>query len=116
MRTPLQKGEKVLLVTHTSWIKLIAPILIGVIGWVASFFIGFLEWGWLAAGIPSLVILQALTTNPAKLLGLEKSHGAIKPGMRADIIAVRDNPLEKIETVKDVVFVMRYGKVYKKLT
>jgi imidazolonepropionase-like amidohydrolase len=34
--------------------------------------------------------------------------------MRADIVAVRDNPLEKIETVKDVVFVMRNGKVYKK--
>jgi imidazolonepropionase-like amidohydrolase len=67
---------------------------------------------WKMTGIPSLVILQALTTNPAKLLGLEKTHGAIKPGMRADIIAVRDNPLEKIETVKDVVFVMRYGKVY----
>jgi imidazolonepropionase-like amidohydrolase len=33
--------------------------------------------------------------------------------MRADIVAVRDNPLEKIETVKDVVFVMKNGKVYK---
>ena len=69
---------------------------------------------WTEAGVPPRVILQALTTNPAKLLGVEKTHGAIKPGMRADIIAVRDNPLEKIETVKDVVFVRRYGKVYKK--
>jgi imidazolonepropionase-like amidohydrolase len=71
---------------------------------------------WKMTGIPSLVILQALTTNPAKLFGLEKTHGAIRPGMRADIVAVRDNPLEKIETVKDVVFVMRYGKVYKQLS
>lgn len=70
---------------------------------------------WKQTGIPSLVILQALTVNPAKLLGVEKVRGWIKPGMRADIIAVRDNPLEKIETVKDVVFVMRNGKVYKKL-
>ena len=69
---------------------------------------------WKETGIPSLVILQALTTNPARVLGLEKTHGSIKPGMRADIIAVRYNPLEKIETVKDVVFVMRYGKIYKK--
>ena len=68
---------------------------------------------WKMTGIPSLVILQALTTNPAKLLGVEKVRGWIKPGMRADIIAVRDNPLEKIETVKNVVFVMRNGKVYK---
>lgn len=69
---------------------------------------------WKVTGIPSLVILQALTTNPARVLGVEKTRGWIKPGYRADIIAVRDNPLEKIETVKDVVFVMRFGKVYKR--
>lgn len=69
---------------------------------------------WKQTGIPALVILQALTTNAAKLLGIEKTRGWIKPGFRADIIAVRDNPLEKIETVKDVVFVMRNGKVYKR--
>ena len=68
---------------------------------------------WKETGISSLVILQALTTNPAKLLGVEKVRGSIMPGMRADIVAVRDNPLEKIETVKDVVFVMKNGKVYK---
>ena len=69
---------------------------------------------WKLTGIPSLVILQALTTNPAKLLGVSNVRGWIKPGMRADIVAVRDNPLDKIETVKNVVFVMRNGKVYKK--
>lgn len=68
---------------------------------------------WKMTGVPNLVILQALTTNAAKLLGIDKNRGWIKPGYRADIIAVRDNPLEKIETVKDVVFVMRDGKVYK---
>jgi len=68
---------------------------------------------WKETGIPSLVILQALTTNAAKLLGIEKTRGGLKPGMRADMVAVRENPLEKIETVKDVVFVMRNGKVYK---
>lgn len=68
---------------------------------------------WKMTGVPNLVILQALTTNAAKLLGIERNRGWLKPGYRADIIAVRDNPLEKIETVKDVVFVMRNGKVYK---
>lgn len=68
---------------------------------------------WKMTGIPALTILQALTTNPAKLLGIDKTHGALKPGFRADIIAVRDDPIEKIETVKDVVFVMRGGRVYK---
>lgn len=69
---------------------------------------------WKMTGIPSLTILQALTINPARLLGIEKTRGWLKPGFRADIIAIKDSPLEKIETVKDVVFVMRNGKVYKR--
>jgi imidazolonepropionase-like amidohydrolase len=68
---------------------------------------------WKMTGIPALSILQALTTNGAKLLGVEKTRGALKAGMKADIIAVKDNPLEKIETVKSVTFVMKNGKVYK---
>lgn len=68
---------------------------------------------WKMTGIPALAILQALTTNAAKLLGVEKVRGSLKVGMKGDIIAVKDNPLEKIETVKSVTFVMKNGKVYK---
>ncbi|HEY0050810.1 MAG TPA: amidohydrolase family protein [Pyrinomonadaceae bacterium] len=68
---------------------------------------------WVAAGIPPRVILQALTVNAAKLLGVEKTRGYLKAGMRADIIAVSDNPVEKIETLKNVGFVMKNGKVFK---
>lgn len=68
---------------------------------------------WKMTGLPALAILQALTTNAAKLLGVEKTRGSLKAGMKADIIAVKDNPLEKIETVKSVTFVMKNGKVYK---
>lgn len=68
---------------------------------------------WVAAGIPPRVILQALTVNAARLLGVEKTRGFLKAGMRADIIAVGDNPLEKIETLKNVSFVMKNGKVFK---
>jgi imidazolonepropionase-like amidohydrolase len=68
---------------------------------------------WKLTGLPALTILQALTTNAVKLLGIEKTRGALKAGMKADIIAVKDNPLEKIETVESVTFVMKNGKVYK---
>ncbi len=68
---------------------------------------------WKTAEIPPRIILQALTTNAAKLLGVEKTRGFLKAGMRADIIAVNDNPLEKIETLKSVVFVMKNGKMFK---
>lgn len=68
---------------------------------------------WVQAGITPRVILQAMTTNAAKLLGLEKNRGVLVAGMRADIIAVADNPLDKIETLKKVSFVMKTGKVFK---
>jgi imidazolonepropionase-like amidohydrolase len=68
---------------------------------------------WVAAGIPPRVILQALTTNAARLLGVENVRGFLKAGMRADLIAVSDNPTEKIETLKSVSFVMKNGKIFK---
>ena len=68
---------------------------------------------WKEAGIPPSVILQSLTTNAANLLGVEKTRGSLKIGMKADIIAVGDNPLNKIETLKKVSFVMKNGKIFK---
>ena len=68
---------------------------------------------WVEAGIPAPVILKALTTNAARLLGVEKERGRIEPGLAADIIATRDNPLDNIQTLKKVTFVMKEGKVFK---
>ena len=68
---------------------------------------------WVEAGIPPLLILQALTTNAARLLGVENERGALRAGMKADIIATPANPLERIGTLKSVTFVMKNGKVFK---
>jgi imidazolonepropionase-like amidohydrolase len=68
---------------------------------------------WVEAGIPASVILQALTTNAARLLGVEKERGALRVGMKADIIAAAANPLDNISTLKAVTFVMKNGKVFK---
>jgi imidazolonepropionase-like amidohydrolase len=65
------------------------------------------------AGIPNKVILQSMTTNAAKLLGVEKARGFIQPGQFADIIATPDNPLDNISTLKQISFVMKNGKVFK---
>jgi imidazolonepropionase-like amidohydrolase len=63
------------------------------------------------AGVPAPDILRAMTSNAAKLLGVEKVRGALKPGMAADIIAVSGNPLTDINLLKKVSFVMRNGVV-----
>jgi imidazolonepropionase-like amidohydrolase len=68
---------------------------------------------WVEAGIPARVILQALTTNAARLLGVEKERGALRVGMKADIIAANANPIEDINTLKAVSFVMKNGQVFK---
>ncbi len=66
-----------------------------------------------AAGMPPPAILKAMTTHAARLLGVERERGAIRPGMFADIIATPDNPLEKIDALKRVSFVMKNGAVFK---
>jgi imidazolonepropionase-like amidohydrolase len=66
------------------------------------------------AQIPAKDILKIMTTNAAKLLGVDKQRGSIKPGMYADLIATPENPLDNINTLKTVSFVMKEGTVYKK--
>ena len=65
------------------------------------------------AGIPAADILRLLTTHAAKLLGVENERGTIAQGMTADLIATADNPLDNIQALKKVTFVMREGKIYK---
>jgi imidazolonepropionase-like amidohydrolase len=63
------------------------------------------------AGVKPAQILQAMTTNAAKLMGMEKERGAIAVGYTADIVATPENPLQNIDTVRHVAFVMKGGRV-----
>ena len=65
------------------------------------------------AGIPAKDIVKIMTTNAARLLAVDKQRGAIKAGLAADIIATPENPLDSIQTLKRVSFVMKDGKVFK---
>jgi imidazolonepropionase-like amidohydrolase len=69
---------------------------------------------WKAAGIPARDILKAMTTNGYKVSETEATRGPIKVGMFADLIAVRGNPFESIDALRDVRFVMKNGKVFKR--
>jgi len=68
---------------------------------------------WMEAGIPAADTLRAMTVNAARLLGVDKERGFLKPGMAADIIATPENPIEDIRTLKRVSFVMKEGAVIK---
>ncbi len=66
------------------------------------------------AGMPAMEAIQSATITAAKILKKEKEIGQIAEGFYADIIAVDEDPTENIETLKDVKFVMKEGKIYKK--
>ncbi|MDC0029532.1 amidohydrolase family protein [Pseudomonadota bacterium] len=65
------------------------------------------------AGMSNKDALKSATIETAKLLKVEDKLGQIKPGMLADIIAVKKNPIEDISTVENVSFVMKDGVIYK---
>ena len=64
------------------------------------------------AGIPAAVALQMATIRAAEVLGVD-DQGVIETGQRADIVAVPGNPVEDIDAVLNVAFVMKDGVVYK---
>ena len=65
------------------------------------------------AGMTNQDALKSATIETAKLLRIEDKLGQIKPGMLADIIAVKQNPVEDITTVENVIFVMKDGVIFK---
>jgi imidazolonepropionase-like amidohydrolase len=65
------------------------------------------------AGMPVKDILKAATITNATILGKGDVLGQLKPGFRADIVAVKGNPLKDVTTLKDVLFVMKDGQVFK---
>ncbi|MGH7678804.1 MAG: amidohydrolase family protein, partial [Gemmatimonadaceae bacterium] len=69
---------------------------------------------WKAAGIPARDILRAMTISGYKVSETETTRGPIKVGMFADLIAVQGNPLENIDALRDVRFVLKNGKVFKR--
>jgi imidazolonepropionase-like amidohydrolase len=70
---------------------------------------------WLDAGVPPKDILKAMTTNCAELFGWTGKRGAIRAGEAADIIATPSNPLDNIQNLRKVQFVMKDGNVLKKM-
>ena len=69
---------------------------------------------WKLAGIPASYILQTMTINAAELLGIEKERGVLAASYYADIIALKKNPLEDIDAIKTIQFVMKEGKVIRR--
>ena len=64
-------------------------------------------------GMTPLQALQAATMNGAALLNWSDRIGTIEPGKFADIIAIDGDPIQDINAIEKVVFVMKDGVTFK---
>lgn len=97
MRTPLQKGEKVLLITRTSWITMIGPALITLIGLVIAYFIDFFGWG-LAVSVPAILyFLYKYFSWRVNIWGVTNHRVIDETGLLNHY--AKESPLEKINNV-----------------
>jgi imidazolonepropionase-like amidohydrolase len=63
------------------------------------------------AGFPAPAILRTMTTDAARLLGMERERGNLRPGAVADLVATEGNPLLDASALRKVSFVMKGGQV-----
>jgi imidazolonepropionase-like amidohydrolase len=59
-------------------------------------------------------IIRAMTVTGYKVSETLEKRGLIKTGLAADLIAVEGNPLERIDALRSVKFVMKNGMVFKR--
>jgi imidazolonepropionase-like amidohydrolase len=62
-------------------------------------------------GMSPIETIQSATINTARLLKIDSILGSIEVGKMADIIAIDGNPIDDINTMEKVVFIMKEGKV-----
>ncbi len=65
------------------------------------------------AGMPAGEALQSATVSAAELLGESENLGSIEAGKLADVVAYPSSPIDDINVMGNVAFVMKAGKVFK---
>lgn len=65
------------------------------------------------SGVDPMAAMVSANSLGAQALNMADQIGSIAPGLQADIIALKGDPLKDIAAVRQVVFVMKGGIVYK---
>jgi len=64
-------------------------------------------------GMSPMDALLSATSVAADHMGLSQDVGALAPGRIADLIAVKGNPLDNLDLLRDVPLVIQQGKIIK---
>ena len=64
-------------------------------------------------GMEPMDAIRSATTTTAELLGIQDKLGSIEVGKLADLVAVSGDPIENIDSMLNVSFVMKEGKIYR---
>ena len=65
------------------------------------------------AGMTPLQALRSATIEPAGLLGAQDEIGSLEAGKYADVVAVDGDPTQDIKALRNILLVMKGGKVYR---
>jgi imidazolonepropionase-like amidohydrolase len=63
-------------------------------------------------GFSNREILQCVTINNAKIVGMADKIGSVEAGKYADLVILKENPLEKIEACRKPHIVIKNGEIY----
>ena len=63
------------------------------------------------AGMTFQQILASLTTAPAEKFGDSAQLGRIAPGFAADLVVLKGDPSQDVETFGSVIYTIRNGKI-----
>jgi len=70
------------------------------------------EVAWMkGAGMSGIEVIKSCTSVAARVCGVEDIVGSIRPGLRADLLAVRGDPLADLAALTDIRLVMRDGVI-----
>ena len=57
--------------------------------------------------------IKSATSVAARTMGWDDRVGRVAPGLNADLIAVKDDPLQRISSLEEVAVVIKGGAVYR---
>lgn len=64
------------------------------------------------AGIPNMEVIRIATSNGAKAIGMSDRLGTIETGKWADLMIIKNNPIESIKNTRSVHTVIKSGMIY----